>query len=88
MTPDAIICLEDGQSFKSLKRHLMTKYGMSPADYRAKWGLPNDYPMVAPNYTAARSELARSMGLGRKPAPPAPAPKAKRGRRPKAAKAA
>jgi predicted transcriptional regulator len=90
VTPDAIICLEDGKSFKSLKRHLMTKYGMTPADYRAKWGLPSDYPMVAPNYAASRSELARSMGLGRKPATPVavPAPKAKRGRPPKASKAA
>ena len=60
VTPDAIICLEDGRSFKSLKRHLMTKYGMTPAEYRAKWGLPSDYPMVAPNYAAARSELAEA----------------------------
>ncbi|WP_406854665.1 MucR family transcriptional regulator [Alsobacter sp. KACC 23698] len=90
VTPDAIICLEDGKSFKSLKRHLMTKYGMTPAEYRAKWGLPSDYPMTAPNYAEARSALARSMGLGRKPAAPVevPAPKAKRGRPPKAAKAA
>ena len=91
VTPDAIICLEDGKSFKSLKRHLATKYGMTPAEYRAKWGLPRDYPMVAPNYAAARSALARGMGLGRKPtAAPveAPAPKAKRGRPAKAAKAA
>jgi predicted transcriptional regulator len=90
VTPDAIICLEDGKSFKSLKRHLMTKYGMTPAEYRTKWGLPSDYPMVAPNYAASRSELARSMGLGRKPAAPVevPAPKAKRGRPPKASKAA
>src|SRR5690349_16080685 len=64
ITPDAIICLEDGKAFKSLKRHLMTKYGMTPAEYRAKWGLPKDYPMVAPNYAAARSALARNMGLG------------------------
>lgn len=64
ITPDAIICLEDGKAFKSLKRHLMTKYGMTPAEYRAKWGLAKDYPMVAPNYAAARSALARNMGLG------------------------
>lgn len=65
--PDYIVCLEDGKRFKSLKRHLMTHYGLTPEEYRAKWGLPHDYPMVAPNYAAARSELAKSMGLGRKP---------------------
>ena len=64
--PDYIVCLEDGKRFKSLKRHLRTAYEMSPDQYRAKWGLPYDYPMVAPNYAAARSELARSMGLGQK----------------------
>ena len=64
ITPDAIICLEDGKAFKSLKRHLATKYGMTPDDYRARWGLPKDYPMVAPNYAAARSQLAKKMGLG------------------------
>lgn len=89
VTPDAIICLEDGKSFKSLKRHLMTKYGLSPADYRAKWGLPSDYPMVASNYAASRSALAKSMGLGvsrgRQPEP-ASAP-TKRGRPKKAAPA-
>lgn len=69
VTPDYLVCLEDGKKFKSLKRHLMTHYGLSPADYRAKWGLPADYPMVAPNYAAARSALAKSMGLGRKPVP-------------------
>ncbi|MHB2169907.1 Ros/MucR family transcriptional regulator [Alsobacter sp. R-9] len=62
--PDFIVCLEDGQKFKSLKRHLRTKYDMSPEAYRAKWGLPAEYPMVAPNYAATRSELAKSMGLG------------------------
>jgi len=62
--PDFIICLEDGKQFKSLKRHLRTRYGMSPEQYREKWGLPADYPMVAPNYAAARSELAKQMGLG------------------------
>lgn len=63
---DFIICLEDGKKFKSLKRHLMTHYGMSPEEYREKWNLPSDYPMVAPNYAAARSRLAKEMGLGRK----------------------
>src|SRR3954447_18431746 len=62
--PDYIICLEDGKRFKSLKRHLRTVYDLTPDQYRAKWGLPADYPMVAPNYAAARSELARSMGFG------------------------
>ncbi|MEW6255476.1 MAG: MucR family transcriptional regulator [Pseudomonadota bacterium] len=64
VTPDYIICLEDGKKFKSLKRHLRTQYNMSPEQYREKWGLPADYPMVAPNYAAARSELAKQMGLG------------------------
>ena len=66
VTPDYIISLEDGRKFKSLKRHLATHYGMSPEQYRAKWGLPADYPMVAPNYAATRSKLAKTMGLGRK----------------------
>ncbi|MEJ6784940.1 MucR family transcriptional regulator [Aminobacter sp. Piv2-1] len=69
VTPDYIICLEDGKQFKSLKRHLSTHHGLSPDEYRAKWGLPADYPLVAPNYAAARSALAKSMGLGRKPKP-------------------
>lgn len=64
ITPDYLICLEDGRRFKSLKRHLRSKYAMSPEDYRAKWGLPKDYPMVAPNYARARSDLAKRMGLG------------------------
>ncbi|WP_307437425.1 MucR family transcriptional regulator [Labrys monachus] len=64
VTPDFIICLEDGKPFKSLKRHLASTYGMTPDDYRAKWGLPADYPMVAPNYAQARSTLAKQMGLG------------------------
>ena len=64
INPDFLVCLEDGRKFKSLKRHLRTKYGMSPEDYRAKWGLPKDYPMVAPSYAEARSQLAKSMGLG------------------------
>lgn len=85
ITPDYLICLEDGKTFKSLKRHLRTKYDMSPEDYRAKWGLAKDYPMVAPNYAAARSALAKNMGLGKggrqsgedTPAP-VPAPKGRR----------
>lgn len=64
ITPDFLICLEDGRKLKSLKRHLRTKYNMSPEDYRAKWGLAKDYPMVAPNYARARSDLAKQMGLG------------------------
>jgi predicted transcriptional regulator len=68
VTPDFIICLEDGKKFKSLKRHLMTHFQMTPDEYRAKWGLPDDYPMVAPSYAAVRSTLAKSNGLGRKPA--------------------
>ena len=97
--PDYIICLEDGKRFKSLKRHLRTVYDLTPDQYRAKWGLAHDYPMVAPNYAAARSELAKQLGLGQKrrsepvmeaqPAPVQPEPKqAKapaRGRRKKAA---
>ena len=62
--PDFIICLEDGKKFKSLKRHLRTQYEMTPEQYREKWALPADYPMVAPNYAAARSQLAKQMGLG------------------------
>jgi predicted transcriptional regulator len=61
---DFLICLEDGKKFKSLKRHLRTQYNMSPEQYREKWGLPADYPMVAPSYAAARSRLAKEMGLG------------------------
>ena len=64
ITPDYIICLEDGKKFKSLKRHLRTQYNMTPEQYREKWGLPADYPMVAPNYAEARSKLAKEMGLG------------------------
>lgn len=64
VTPDFIICLEDGKKFKSLKRHLRTRYGMTPDEYRNKWGLPHDYPMVAPNYAKERSTLAKRMGLG------------------------
>jgi predicted transcriptional regulator len=64
ITPEYLICLEDGKKFKSLKRHLRTQYNMTPEQYREKWGLPPDYPMVAPNYAAARSQLAKQMGLG------------------------
>jgi predicted transcriptional regulator len=66
VTNEFIICLEDGKKFKSLKRHLRTRYNMTPEEYRAKWGLPHDYPMVAPNYAQARSDLAKRMGLGKK----------------------
>lgn len=64
--PDYIICLEDGKKFKSLKRHLRTHYDLSPEEYRERWGLPVDYPMVAPMYAAARSQLAKTMGLGQR----------------------
>ncbi|MDQ0396438.1 MucR family transcriptional regulator [Labrys monachus] len=72
VTPDYIISLEDGKKFKSLKRHLSSHYNMTPDEYRAKWGLPADYPMVAPNYAKSRSDLAKQMGLGqaRRKAPP------------------
>jgi len=66
VTPEYIICLEDGKKLKMLKRHLKTVYDMTPDDYRAKWGLPPEYPMVAPNYARARSEMATKLGLGRK----------------------
>jgi len=65
VTPDFIICLEDGKKLRMLKRHLMSTYGLTPAEYRVKWGLPRDYPMVAPNYAATRSQLAKKIGLGR-----------------------
>lgn len=87
VSDERITCLEDGKTFKSLKRHLMTHHNMTPDEYREKWHLPRDYPMVSPAYAAARSALAKSMGLGRKPKA-APEPKkvpAKRGRKPKAA---
>ncbi len=77
VTPDYIICLEDGKRFKSLKRHLSSAYGMTPEAYRAKWALPPDYPMVAPNYAQRRSELAVSIGLGKKAQSPAKSRKAK-----------
>ncbi len=65
--PEYIVCLDDGRKLKMLKRHLRTAYNMSPDEYRQKWGLPSDYPMVAPKYAAVRSELAKKIGLGRKP---------------------
>ena len=79
VTPDWIVCLEDGKKFKSLKRHLKSAFGMSPEEYRRKWGLPADYPMVAPNYSAHRSGLAKKMGLGR----PEGDEKPRRGRKPR-----
>lgn len=66
VTPEHIVCLEDGKKFKSLKRHLRTHHNMTPEEYREKWGLPADYPMVAPNYAEARSSLAKKMGLGQR----------------------
>ena len=79
---DFIICLEDGRKFKSLKRHLRTKYNLSPEEYRTKWNLPKDYPMVAPAYAQARSDLAKEMGLGQGGRVAASAAAAKRGRKP------
>jgi len=67
ITPDYIICLEDGRKLKMLKRHLRTTYGMTPSEYRVRWDLPADYPMVAPNYAKRRSEFAKKIGLGKKP---------------------
>jgi predicted transcriptional regulator len=67
ITPEYIVCLEDGKKLKMLKRHLRTSYNMTPEEYRIKWGLPADYPMVAPNYAAQRSAFAKKIGLGRKP---------------------
>jgi predicted transcriptional regulator len=72
VTPEYIVCLDDGKKFKSLKRHLKTTFGITPEEYRAKWNLAADYPMVAPAYAAARSALAKQMGLGRKPKAPEP----------------
>jgi predicted transcriptional regulator len=76
--PDFIVCLEDGKKLKMLKRHLMTSYKMTPAQYRTRWGLPADYPMVAPNYAKVRSSLAKKIGLGRKAAAPIAKPTANR----------
>jgi predicted transcriptional regulator len=67
VTPDYIVCLEDGKKLKMLKRHLKTAYGMTPDEYRERWGLPSDYPMVAPNYAKHRSNLAKKIGLGTRP---------------------
>lgn len=64
VTQEYIVCLEDGRKYKSIKRHIMNNYGLTPAQYRAKWGLPSDYPMVAPGYSAMRSALAKDLGLG------------------------
>jgi predicted transcriptional regulator len=83
--PDYIVCLEDGKKLTMLKRYLQTRYGMTPQQYRQKWKLPADYPMVAPNYADRRRELAKAIGLGRKPKVVVPAAPAKRGRKPKAA---
>ena len=73
VTPDHIICLEDGEKLKMLKRHLKTRYDMTPDEYRRRWGLKDNYPMVAPSYAAQRSDLAKKIGLGRKPEPTTPA---------------
>ena len=73
--PDYIVCLDDGKKLKMLKRHLRTAYNLSPAEYRERWGLPRDYPMVAPNYAKTRSALAKKIGLGRKPGPKVNAPR-------------
>lgn len=81
VTPDYIICLEDGKKFKSLKRHLNVHYNLGPDEYRQKWKLPADYPMVAPNYAAARSALAKASGLGRKSPEPSIDSKPKRASR-------
>jgi predicted transcriptional regulator len=80
---DHIVCLEDGKKLKMLKRHLQSRYGLTPDQYRGKWGLPRNYPMVAPDYAEKRSALARSIGLGRKPRTPAEteAPAPRRGRK-------
>jgi len=93
--PDYIVCLEDGKKLKMLKRHLQTSYGLTPDAYRARWGLPANYPMVAPSYAERRSALAKSIGLGRKPGGSAAAPEseegpapARRGRKPGKAAAA
>ena len=75
ITPDFLVCLEDGKKFKTLKRHLARRYNLTPEEYRRRWGLPANYPMVAPSYAAKRSALAKEIGLGHKPsAPPPPAP--------------
>jgi predicted transcriptional regulator len=85
VTPDYIVCLEDGKKLKMLKRHIFSTYGLTPDAYRTRWGLPSDYPMTASNYAAQRSALAKSAGLGRKPAPAVEVAPAKRPGRPKKA---
>lgn len=87
ITPDYLVCLEDGRKMKSLKRHLRVSFNLTPEEYRAKWGLPKDYPMVSPNYAAVRSEMAKQIGLGqtskkRKLHPPSEAQVAKKRGRP------
>lgn len=79
ITADYLVCLEDGKKLKMLKRHLRTTYNLTPEEYRAKWGLPPDYPMVAPNYAAQRSQFAKDIGLGRRPTEETPPPR-RRGR--------
>ena len=89
VTPDYIICLEDGKKLKMLKRHLQTRYDMTPDEYRQRWGLKDDYPMVAPAYAATRSALAKKIGLGRKAEPvakPARAPRRRAAKKPAAQK--
>jgi len=85
VTPDYIVCLEDGKKLKMLKRHIFSTYGLTPDAYRTKWDLPPDYPMTAPNYAAQRSVLAKSAGLGRKPVPAVEVTPTKRPGRPKKA---
>ena len=87
VTPDYIVCLEDGKKLKMLKRHLNSTYGLTPDEYRTKWGLPPDYPMTAPNYAAQRSSLAKSIGLGQRPSAAAAEAPAKRPGRPKKSEA-
>ena len=81
VTDDYIVCLEDGKKLKMLKRHLMTDHGLTPEEYRARWSLKADYPIVAPNYSAQRQAMAKQIGLGRKPAPPPEPEKPKRRRK-------
>ena len=87
VTADYIVCLEDGLKFKSLRRHLRAAFGLTPDQYRAKWGLPDSYPMVAPNYSAARSNLAKELRFGHRRTPAAPAAAAKKPSAKRAAKA-
>jgi predicted transcriptional regulator len=85
ITADGLVSFEDGRPYKTMKRHL-ARYGLTPPEYLAKWGLPTEYPMVAPNYAASRSAMAKAIGLGRKAAPPPTPPKARKSRTPKQAK--